>query len=289
MAMVDLLLGARSMTAGAPSTRRPSRRRSIAPHGPRPDGPRSHRAGCARFHPAARAHPDRPVAHRGPLGLLAADPRRAGDPRRARALPGGRRERAGRPDAPRRRARSGVAGRTRDGERPPHRHGLRLVSHRLLPGRGPHRPPLDRRPGRRADPRGDRGSGGVRRAAGHHRRDRDRQAVGLAVRGARPSGGRPGVAGDRAGDHDPRRPVRRRPRPAPHLRGGGRRPGAGRHRPRRFATRSSTTTWRSSSAARTSSSTSSGCRSRRPSGAAKAAWSSCCASSCHAAMPIGCC
>ena len=39
---------------------------------------------------------------------------------------------------------------------------------------------------------------------------------------------------DRAGHHDARRAVRRRSCPAPHLRGGGRGPGTGRHRPRRF-------------------------------------------------------
>ena len=63
----------------------------------------------ARVHPAARAHPDRAVAHPEPLGLLAADPRRAGHPRRAGAVPRGRRERPRRPDAAGRRARPGLA------------------------------------------------------------------------------------------------------------------------------------------------------------------------------------
>ena len=72
----------------------------------------------------------------------------------------------------------------------------------------------------------DRGRGrGQRRPARDHRRDRDGQAVGLASRGAGASGGRAGRAPDRAGDHDPCRAVRRRPRPAPDLRGGRRRSG----------------------------------------------------------------
>ena len=133
-----------------------------------------------------------------------------------------------------RRARSRLARRSGHGERPPHRHGLWLVPHGLLPARGPDRPALDRRPRRRAGSRGDRRGGGVGRPARDHRRDRDRQAVGLAVRGACPSGGCPCVAADRAGHHDPRRAVRCRARPAPDLRGGGRGPGAGRHRPRRL-------------------------------------------------------
>ena len=64
--------------------------------------------------------------------------------------------------------------------RPPRRDGLRLVSRRLLPGGGADRSAVRRRPGRRAGPRGDRRGGGDRRPAGHHRRDRHRQAVGLA-------------------------------------------------------------------------------------------------------------
>ena len=51
------------------------------------------------------------------------------------------------------------------------------------------------------------GVGGTRRPARDHRRDRHRQAVGLAVGGAGPSGGGAGGAQDRAGDHDPRRAV----------------------------------------------------------------------------------
>ena len=70
------------------------RRRSIATHGPRPDRPRPDRPDRPRVHPAARAHADRAVAHPVALGLLAADPRRAGHPRRARAVPRGRRARA---------------------------------------------------------------------------------------------------------------------------------------------------------------------------------------------------
>ena len=69
--------------ADRPRSRRPSRRRSIAGHGARPDRPRPDRPSGSRVHPAARAHPDRAVAHRGSLGLLAADPRRAGHPRRS--------------------------------------------------------------------------------------------------------------------------------------------------------------------------------------------------------------
>ena len=112
-AMVELiLLRPRRPSAGAGPLRRgrrDRRRRSIAADGARPDRPRADRPGRARVHPAARAHPDRAVAHPGALGLLAADPRRAGHPRRARAVPGGRRERPRRPDPARRRARSGLA------------------------------------------------------------------------------------------------------------------------------------------------------------------------------------
>ena len=74
---------------------------------------------------------------------------------------------------------------------------------------------------------------------------------------------------DRAGDHDPRRPVGRRARPAPDLRGGGRRSRRGSSSATPIRTRSSTTTSRSSSAARTSSSTSSGCRSAPASATAR--------------------
>ena len=63
-----------------PSERRanprgPSRPRSIAADGARPDRPRPDRSRRARVHPAPRAHPDRALAHRGALGLLATDPR----------------------------------------------------------------------------------------------------------------------------------------------------------------------------------------------------------------------
>ena len=50
-----------------------------------------------------------------PVGLLAAHPRRAAHPRGAGGLPGGWRRRPGRPDARRRRARPGLAGRDRPG------------------------------------------------------------------------------------------------------------------------------------------------------------------------------
>ena len=52
-----------------------------------------------RLHAAPRAHPDRPVAHPGPLGLLAADARRAGHRRGAGPIPRGGRRGARRPDA----------------------------------------------------------------------------------------------------------------------------------------------------------------------------------------------
>ena len=55
-----------AIAAGRPGAAR--RRRSIAGHGPRPDRPRPDRPDRPRVHPAARAHPDRAVAH----------PRRAG-------------------------------------------------------------------------------------------------------------------------------------------------------------------------------------------------------------------
>src|SRR3712207_7628181 len=45
--------------------------------------PRAGRPGGAGGDAAPRAHPDRAVAHRGPVGLLAAHARRAGDPRRS--------------------------------------------------------------------------------------------------------------------------------------------------------------------------------------------------------------
>ena len=77
-----------------------------SPGGLRPDGPRANRPVRARHHASARAHPDRAVAHRIALGLLAADARRAGDPRRARAVPVGRRTQPRRPHVARRRTRS---------------------------------------------------------------------------------------------------------------------------------------------------------------------------------------
>ena len=80
----------------------------------------------------------------------------------------------------------------------------------------------------------DRRGGGAGRPAGDHRRDRDRQAVGLAAEERVHRAAARASRADRAGDHDPRGAVRRRARPAADLRGGGRRPGAGRHRPRRF-------------------------------------------------------
>ncbi len=77
--------------SSAPS---PSRARSIRGHGPRPDRPRPRRPGDPGRHPAPRAHPDRAVAHRGALGLLAADPRCRADRHRARGVPGRGRRRA---------------------------------------------------------------------------------------------------------------------------------------------------------------------------------------------------
>ncbi len=70
-----------------------------------------------------------------------------------------------------------------------------------------------------------------------HRRDRDRQAVAERPGGAGPPGLRPGRPADRHGDHDPRGAVAGRARPAPRVRGGGRRPGPGRHRARRLVPR----------------------------------------------------
>src|SRR5688572_2599805 len=75
-----------SSTSSSPphgSSSRPPRRRSIAGHGPCPDGPRSDRSLRARVHAPARAHPDRAVANPRSLGLLAAHTRRAADPRAA--------------------------------------------------------------------------------------------------------------------------------------------------------------------------------------------------------------
>src|SRR5206468_1322008 len=85
-----------------------------------------------------------PLARPGALGLLAVDAGRAGDPRGACRLQGGRRIGAGRPDTSRRRARSRVAHRHRAGLRAARRHGHWLVSRRLLPGGGADRPTLGR-------------------------------------------------------------------------------------------------------------------------------------------------
>ncbi len=121
----------RRVPAGRPRApcdghRRAAARRRVRrdPHpGARPDGVASRAMAhvqtvlgpiepdSTRVHPAARAHPDRAVAHPGSLGLLAADPRRAGDPRGARAVPCGGRERARRRDPAGRRARPGLAAR----------------------------------------------------------------------------------------------------------------------------------------------------------------------------------
>ena len=176
-----------------------------------------------------------PVAHRGPLGLLGAHPRRAGDPRgaapRYREAGGGALvdlTLAGR------RARPGVARRTSRAERAPPRDGLRLVSHRLLPAGGAHRPALGRLARRGArPPRRPTGSAtpGIRTGIiGEIGTDKpwlspaEERVHRAAARAAR----RTGLAitthavmsdvGARAADG---------------VRGGGRRSRAGRHRPRR--------------------------------------------------------
>ena len=265
-----------------------SRRRSIAGHGPRPDRPRPDRAGRPRVHPAARAHADRAVAHPEPLGLLAADPGRAGHPRRAGTVPGGRRRRPCRPDAARRRARPGLAAAPRRGQRPAPRHGLRLVPDGLLPAGSAHRSALGGRPGRRAGPRG-RGREWGTRGSG----------PGSSARSARTSRGsrRPRSAsigrrpGRRAGPGWPSRPM------ASCRTSGSPSSGSSRRRapiPRAWSsatptpTRSSITSSRSSSAAPASSSISSACPgpgNARP----RRARSSSSASCCRAAMPSGSC
>ena len=116
-----------------PSTPHAPRLRSR--HAARDDRPRPGRALGARLRPPARAHADRPVARPGPLGLLGAHPRRAGDPRGARALPRGRRRRAGRPHDARRRARPRVAQADLRAQRAAPGDGRRLVP----------RPPTTRR------------------------------------------------------------------------------------------------------------------------------------------------
>ena len=140
------------------------------------------RPGRPRLGPAPRAHRDRALAHPEPLGLLGAPPRRAGDRRGARGVPGGRRRHGRRPDARRRRARSrrGSPG-CREATGLNVVMGARLVSRRLLPGRGADRPPLRRLARRRDRPRRDRGRGRDRDPARDHRRDRDGQAVDLAA------------------------------------------------------------------------------------------------------------
>ena len=125
------------------------------------------------------------------------------------------------------------------------------------PAGGPRRSANGRRPCRRDRPRRVRGVRGDRNPGRDHRRDRHRQAVAFGPRGTRPPSGRTGSPTDGARDHDPRRPVDGRARPAHRIRGGGRRPVTSHHRPRRFEP-DPATIWRSSSAARPSSSTSSG-------------------------------
>ena len=105
----------------------------------------------------------------------------------------------------------------------------------LLPGRGAHRPALGRRPRRRAGPR-DRPTGWGRPASGPGiigEIGTDKPWVSPA-RGARPPGGGAGARRTGLAITTHARPVAVGPRPAPDLRGGGRRPGAGRHRPRRL-------------------------------------------------------
>ena len=114
-----------------------------------------------------------------------------------------------------------------------------------------------------------------RRPAGHHRRDRDRQALVDRRGGARPPGGGARGAQDGHVGHHARRDVGRRARPAPGLRGGGPRPGADRRRPCRLVSGRAPTTRPSSSAARTSNSTSWAWTSRPSSDTASRAWSGC--------------
>ena len=194
--------------AGATSWGRtePGRRGTLrSPHAPRPDRPRPGRPVVDRLHAPARAHPDRPVAHRGPLGLLGAHEGRAGDARGAGALPGGRRDDPGRPHPRRRRPRPALAQAAGRAERPPPRDGRRLVPHGVLPGRDPDRQALGGLARRGARPRGDGRRRRHRRADRDPGRDRHRQAVGDPVRGARLPRRRPRLATDRA---SPSRPTR---------------------------------------------------------------------------------
>ena len=207
---------ARRSAATGRRRRSPSRRRSIAGHGPRPDRPRPDRPRRRSGSPCRTSTPQIALWHiqdRWDYWQLTRDEPvilgRAGAFRDAGGsglvdltLPG-----VGRDPAWLR-----GAGR---GERPARRHGRRLVPDGLLPARGADRPAVGRRPGRRA--RRARSTDGVGETGirpGHHRRDRDRQAVGLAGRGAGPPGGGAGGAPDRPRHHDPRGPVRRRARPA---------------------------------------------------------------------------
>ena len=119
-------------------------------HAARDDRPRPRRALGPRLRPPPRAHADRPVARPGPLGLLGAHARRAGDPRGACPVPRGRRQRAGRPHDARRRARPRVAQADLRAQRAARGDGRRLVPRRLLPARGDDRPAVGRLAGRGA-------------------------------------------------------------------------------------------------------------------------------------------
>ena len=82
------------------------------------------------------------------------------------------------------------------GDRPPHRHGRGLVSRGVLPRRGPHRPPVGRRPRRRDRPRRDRrrrrepasGPGSSARSARTSRGCRRRRSASIGPR-PEPRGG----------------------------------------------------------------------------------------------------
>ena len=153
--------------------------------------------------------------------------------------------------------RPGSSGLSR-GDRPPHRHGRRLVSRRLLPGRGADRSPIGRRrsPTRSSATRPTASPGPAIRAGiiGEIGTDKpwlsaqEERVHRAAARAAR----RTGLA---ITTHAVQSTVGLDQLDG--LRGGGRRPVAGRHRPRRLPSRPRPTTWRSSSAARPSSSTSS--------------------------------